>query len=303
MAWEAIAPELIDAFIGSSAVAGAGEATGAFDMFGSQAIPGVAESGTVFDGATGLAPTQMAATATGPGATVEDPGMFSGQYDPMRQAIDTAGGAPGAGGPSSWWDKMIGGADSAADWMEKHKMATMMGLGLGLGGLNAYGSAQAAKRNQEFQRQALADQKARQAQQDYPAPYSGMNIGPPTQSDYSRTAVMNPLALRNYGAGPEARFFNASGGLPAHHRAHSGAFDLLSHEGGGQEDNVPAMLSPKEYVLDADVVSALGDGNPDHGAKKLDAFREKIRAHKRGAPSSRIPPKARPLESYMRGAA
>ena len=86
---------------------------------------------------------------------------------------------------------------------------------------------------------------------------------------------------------------------PMHHRAHMGAFDLMSHDGGGQEDNVPAMLSPKEYVMDADVVSALGDGNPDHGAKKLDAFRAKVRAHKRGAPSSRIPPKAKSIESYM----
>lgn len=75
-------------------------------------------------------------------------------------------------------------------------------------------------------------------------------------------------------------------------------------EGGqsGQSDKVEARLSPGEYVMDADVVSALGDGNNNAGALKLDAMRAKIRTHKRGAPSSKIPPKAKSPLAYLKGA-
>ena len=44
---------------------------------------------------------------------------------------------------------------------------------------------------------------------------------------------------------------------------------------GGNIDT--AMLSPGEYVLPADVVAMLGNGNGDSGAKELDAFAKNIR--------------------------
>ena len=71
---------------------------------------------------------------------------------------------------------------------------------------------------------------------------------------------------------------------------------------GGQADVVPAMLAPGEYVMDAEVVSMLGDGSNDAGAAILDKFREAIRAHKRSAPINKIPPKARSPLAYMKGA-
>ncbi len=73
--------------------------------------------------------------------------------------------------------------------------------------------------------------------------------------------------------------------------------------GGGQDDQVQARLSPKEYVMDADTVASLGDGNPDEGARRLDQMRENIRAHKRAAPVSKIPPKAKAPLEYLRRAA
>lgn len=69
---------------------------------------------------------------------------------------------------------------------------------------------------------------------------------------------------------------------------------------GGQADNIQAMLSPGEYVMDADVVSALGDGNSEAGAAALDKFREKVRRHKRSASSDGIPPKAKSVEKYLK---
>lgn len=76
----------------------------------------------------------------------------------------------------------------------------------------------------------------------------------------------------------------------------------LRGPGGGQDDIVPIHAAPGEYVWDADTVAALGDGSNEHGARLLDRTREQIRAHKRGAPATSIPPKAlSPLE-YMRRA-
>ena len=74
----------------------------------------------------------------------------------------------------------------------------------------------------------------------------------------------------------------------------------LSGDSGGQDDLIDARLSDGEYVFDASTVSDLGDGNNAAGARKLDVFRENIRKHKRGGKVN-LPPKAKSLESYLRG--
>ena len=75
---------------------------------------------------------------------------------------------------------------------------------------------------------------------------------------------------------------------------------LLRGNTGGQDDLIDAKLSDGEYVIDAATVSDLGDGNNGAGAKKLDAFRERVRRHKRGGKIS-LPPKSKSLEHYLRG--
>lgn len=69
-----------------------------------------------------------------------------------------------------------------------------------------------------------------------------------------------------------------------------GALSLVQGEGGGQDDQVAAQLSPGEYVFDADVVSAVGDGDNSAGADILDQWRQNLRAYKRSAPPTEIPP-------------
>ena len=76
---------------------------------------------------------------------------------------------------------------------------------------------------------------------------------------------------------------------------------LIPGEESGQEDNVEAMLSPGEYVFDAETVSALGDGNTAAGAKKLDEMRKSVRKHKRGGALSEIAPKAKEAKAYLKG--
>jgi len=73
-------------------------------------------------------------------------------------------------------------------------------------------------------------------------------------------------------------------------------------EAPGQSDKVPAMLSDGEFVMDADTVSALGDGNNAAGAGALEKMRQNIRRHKRSAPVHKIPPKAKKPEAYLKGA-
>lgn len=70
--------------------------------------------------------------------------------------------------------------------------------------------------------------------------------------------------------------------------------------GGGQDDLIHAKLSDGEYVMDAETVSALGDGSTEAGFKKLDQMRQNLRKHKRKASVKSIPPKAKAPEAYLK---
>jgi hypothetical protein len=63
---------------------------------------------------------------------------------------------------------------------------------------------------------------------------------------------------------------------------------------------VPAKIADGEYVFPASFVTAIGRGDNKAGAKLLDAMREEIRAHKRSAPTSKIPPKAKSPLDYLK---
>ena len=75
---------------------------------------------------------------------------------------------------------------------------------------------------------------------------------------------------------------------------------LIPGNGGGQDDIVDIKAAPGEYVMDAEIVSALGDGNNEEGARKLDQMRVNVRKHKRSGGLASIPPKAKAPEQYMK---
>lgn len=87
--------------------------------------------------------------------------------------------------------------------------------------------------------------------------------------------------------------------LQGRHDYRNGA--AVKGEGDGQSDDIPAMLADGEYVIDADIVAALGNGSNKAGADVLDKFRENIRTHKRSAPIGKIPPKAKSPLAYLKG--
>lgn len=89
----------------------------------------------------------------------------------------------------------------------------------------------------------------------------------------------------------------ASGGDVPHKGSH-----YVQGAGGGQDDLIPAKLADGEYVFDAEIVAALGDGSNKEGAKKLDAMREAIRKHKRSGSLKTIPPAAKSPLQYLKEA-
>ena len=69
--------------------------------------------------------------------------------------------------------------------------------------------------------------------------------------------------------------------------------------GDGTSDSVPAMLANGEFVIPADVVSALGNGSNDSGASVLDQFLKTIRAHKTKAGKKGLPPDSKGALGYL----
>ena len=72
--------------------------------------------------------------------------------------------------------------------------------------------------------------------------------------------------------------------------------------GTGRSDEIPALLSDGEYVIDAETVAMLGDGSSEAGAKRLDDFRIKIRKHKgRNLAKGKFSANAKRPEKYLAG--
>ena len=113
--------------------------------------------------------------------------------------------------------------------------------------------------------------------------HPGVHLAPP--SAYSMLNVAPHFA--DGGHVPE---FYSEGGM--HNRFVKGAGD-------GTSDDVPAMLANGEFVIPADVVSSLGNGSNDSGAKVLDHFLETIRAHKTAHDPKKLPPDSKGALGYL----
>lgn len=124
---------------------------------------------------------------------------------------------------------------------------------------------------------------------------------------YTFGRVMNPAENLGIGQGMK------KGGLSQAHTVHSHHTNpvidnrvdfrkgsAVNGAGDGQSDDIPAWLADGEYVMDAELVSMLGNGSNKAGAKILDKFREDVRAHKRSAPLGKIPPKAKSPLNYLK---
>jgi hypothetical protein len=142
-----------------------------------------------------------------------------------------------------------------------------------------------------------------------------------TDVDFNRTINMARRPVKNplrYGMDPDSveyQFFADKDGenkLPSTAKAASGGYvterGVLTRmaEGGmaghGRSDHIEALLSPGEYVIDAESVSMLGNGSSEAGAGMLDRFREQLRKHKAdGLSQGRMSADSMQPERYMKG--
>jgi hypothetical protein len=152
------------------------------------------------------------------------------------------------------------------------------------------------------------------------APRAPSALGPQTTQDYYR-----------YGYGPAQSFFDyVPQGQPNTSRAFTGYEQAQAREdqgfylggmagggdmsgmsdnsfavngpGTGRSDEIPAMLSDGEYVMDAEFVALLGDGSPKAGADILDQFRINVRKDKgRKLAKGEFSDNAKSPEHYLKG--
>jgi hypothetical protein len=74
---------------------------------------------------------------------------------------------------------------------------------------------------------------------------------------------------------------------------------FVEGDGDGTSDSVPAMLANGEFVIPADVVSSLGNGDNKSGAKVMDQFLQTVRSHKRDAEPNKLPPDSKGPLGYL----
>ena len=99
--------------------------------------------------------------------------------------------------------------------------------------------------------------------------------------DIPNYAMGGQVCMPNYGMGGEV-------------------YGMPNYASGGQADNIQAMLSEGEFVIPADVVSALGDGNTKAGASALHQMMKGVRERARGGKLDKIPPPAKPAGKYLK---
>ena len=114
--------------------------------------------------------------------------------------------------------------------------------------------------------------------------------GYPFGQEFKLAAAGGAIANAPEGHNPE---FFSEGGLGALQHTY------LKGGGDGTSDSIPAMLANGEFVIPADVVSSLGNGSSDSGAKVLDEFLKTIRAHKRKADPKKLPPDSKGVKGYL----
>jgi hypothetical protein len=212
--------------------------------------------------------------------------------------ITTTNGVTGGNsGSSSGSSSGIGGALSSLTSNPEKMLKAALGLG-------TIASAFYKPKDAAVQ-QGQANAAAAQEQFNRPLP----------QVEFNRQRISMQGDPRRYGTQGGQQFFAnnqvptvaaARGGKieqPASQGALSQASRYVGGPGTGRSDEIPALLSDGEYVIDAETVAMLGDGSSKAGAQRLDGFRDEVRRHKgQHLAKGKISPDAKPPMAYLKGA-
>jgi hypothetical protein len=116
------------------------------------------------------------------------------------------------------------------------------------------------------------------------SPYAGFGPGTLGEETFKQVTGMSHGGAMGYARGSSRDSFAVEG------------------PGTGRSDDIPAVLSDGEYVIDAETVALLGDGSSRAGAKKLDELRVKVRKHKgKNLAKGKFSVNAKHPEAYMLG--
>lgn len=129
-----------------------------------------------------------------------------------------------------------------------------------------------------------------------------------TQNQDATEEYKNPFEVDFFKQNPyfEADEYAEGGSIPGHNPEFFSEGGIQNRyvkgEGDGTSDSVPAMLASGEFVIPADVVSNLGNGDNDAGAEVLDEFLKAIRVHKRSAKPNQLPEDSKGPLAYLQEA-
>ena len=217
---------------------------------------------------------------------------------------------------------MGGGSDKSYKGVDMSKVGqiaprtTPFGMGpartVSLGEATSMSPEQQMATNASLGVPGYSTQYAPSAAPALPAPTAGVPQPAPAQrmatgglSHYTYGSPVDPY--QNLGIerkrGGLSRVVHPESGVPVvqgRHDYREGS--RVTGAGDGQSDDIPAMLADGEYVIDAELVSMLGNGSTKAGAEVLDKFREQVRKHKRSAPLNKIPPKSKSPLTYLKEA-
>lgn len=211
--------------------------------------------------------------------SAQDPFGYGAETLPQT----TAGGAVLSGGATT--QTQPGFLSRAGDWIKEHPYLTAGGallaggalMGGGGGGRGDAppqlpGSFTQSLPNLSFDREAMPIQ-------DYYNYGRADSAQPGEASFFSNNVIPStvPTAPSGFpgGAYPFVGAYKL-GGLVRKYQ--SGGH--VRGAGTGRSDEIPAVLSDGEYVIDSESVALLGDGSTDAGADRLDQMRDKLRKHK-----------------------
>jgi hypothetical protein len=211
----------------------------------------------------GFAESAMNNPAAQPGAAMNTPYQ---SYNPTAEMLQGSGvntlppGMTGAGTTGIPPDASPGWIDKGLDWIKDNKLTT---ASLGLQALNAM------------------NKKGPEAPKKYDGPLSKFSFNPDVYQPYEPKPP-NPTYRAQYAAGG----LSSLGG----YSDYAGGGRMLKGPGDGMSDDIPATIANKqparlaneEFVVPADVVSHLGNGSSEAGAKALYKMMDRVRQARTG---------------------
>ena len=236
----------------------------------------------------GVSPETQAAINSAAGtspAPVPTSGVVS---DYATKSVANLSPAAGAAAKPNWWNRDVGFLGKlGTDLGIKNKHAALVG------GLLAAGAADALKPKEDT---------SMPSQSDFFGPsFSQSSLGTP--GGFKLASVSSGVAPESAASEYAKKYYRFAVGGDVGGEGHSGRSSFaVNGPGTGRSDEIPAMLSDGEYVIDAETVALLGDGSSKAGAKKLDDLRVKIRKHKgKQMAKGKFSRDAKPVEKYMAG--